>query len=140
MSDWIIWLATGLALLMLEMLAPGVFMMWLGLAACGTGLVTLATGMGFELQVVTFGVLTAISLAVGLRLRRRHPPRLNTQQAGLAGRPATALTFRGREGRVRVGDSDWAARVPTDVPPPEPGARLRVEGVDGTVLIVRPEE
>jgi membrane protein implicated in regulation of membrane protease activity len=57
----------------------------------------------------------------------------------LAGRAATALIFHGREGRVRVGDSDWAARVPTDVPQPDPGARLRVEGVDGTVLIVRPE-
>jgi inner membrane protein len=139
MIDWIVWLAVGLVLLVLEVLAPGVFMMWLGLAALGTGVATLSAGIGFELQVVTFGVLAAISLAAGLRMRR-HPTRLNTQQAGLAGRAATALTFHGREGRVRVGDSDWAARVPTDVPQPDPGARLRVEGVDGTVLIVRPEQ
>ena len=139
MSGWIIWLVAGLCLLMVEMLAPGVFMMWIGLAACGAGLVTLSAGIGFELQVVTFGVFTAISLTVGLRLRR-PPTRLNTQQAGLAGRAATALVFQGREGRVRLGDSDWAARVPPDVPPPEPGTRLRVDGVDGTVLIVRPVE
>ncbi len=138
MSDWIIWLAAGLALLLLEVLAPGAFMMWLGLAACGTGLVALASGIGFELQVVTCAVLAAISLSIGLRLRHR-PTRLNTQQAGLAGRSATALSVRGREGRVRVGDSDWAARVPPGVPEPHEGARLRVEGVDGTVLIVRPE-
>lgn len=139
MSDWIIWLVAGLVLLMLEILAPGVFMMWLGLAALGTGLVTLSVGIGFELQVITCGVLAAISLTAGLRLRHR-PTRLNTQTAGLAGRIATALVFDGRNGRVRVGDSDWAARVPTDVPQPDPGTRLRVEGVDGTVLIVRPEE
>ncbi len=139
MSDWIIWLAAGLVLLLLEVLAPGVFMMWLGLAALGTGLATLSEGIGFELQVVTFGVLAAIALTVGLRLRRR-PARLNTQQDGLAGRVATALVFEGREGRVRVGDSDWAARVPANVPQPDPGARLRVEAVDGTVLIVRPEK
>jgi hypothetical protein len=139
MSDWIVWLAAGLVLLLLEMLAPGVFLMWLGLAALGTGLVTLAAGVGFELQVIICGVLAAISLSVGLRLRR-HPTRVNTQTAGLAGRVATALVFHGREGRVRVGDSDWAARVPTGVPPPDPGTRLRVDGVDGTVLIVRPEE
>jgi membrane protein implicated in regulation of membrane protease activity len=123
---------------MLEIHAPGAFMMWLGLAACGTGLVVLLTGIGFELQVVTCGVLAAISLAVGLRVRQR-PGRLNTQQAGLAGRTAIALMFQGREGRVRVGDSDWAARVPPDVAEPVLGMRLRVEGVDGTVLIVRPE-
>jgi len=139
MSGWIIWLVAGLILLAVEIHAPGAFMMWLGLAACGTGLVVLATGIGFELQVVTCGVLAAISLAIGLRLRRRPRTRLNTQQAGLAGRTATALTFHGREGRVRVGDSDWAARVPADVPEPVFGSRLRVEGVDGTVLIVRPE-
>jgi membrane protein implicated in regulation of membrane protease activity len=138
MRDWIIWLVAGLALLGIEIHAPGAFMMWLGLAACGTGLVALATGIGFELQVVTCAVLAAISLAVGLRLRHR-PVRLNTQQSGLAGRAATALTFQGREGRVRVGDSDWAARVPPDVAEPASGSRLRVEGVDGTVLIVRPE-
>ncbi len=138
MSDWIIWLVAGLVLLAIEIAAPGAFMMWLGLAACGTGLIVLASGIGFELQVVTVAILSAISLGLGLRFRH-HPTRLNTQQAGLAGRSATALSFRGREGRVRVGDSDWAARVPADVAEPEAGARLRVEGVDGTVLIVRPE-
>ncbi len=138
MSDWIIWLIAGLVLLGVEMLAPGVFMMWLGLAAIGTGLVVLGSDIGFELQVVTCGVLAALSLAIGMRLRR-PPTRLNTQQAGLAGRSAIALSFQGREGRVRVGDSDWAARVPTDVAEPAAGTRLRVEGVDGTVLIVRPE-
>ena len=138
MTDWILWLAGGLALLILEMLVPGVFLMWIGLAACGTGLVVLGAGIGFELQVVTFAALAAISLSIGLRVRHQTT-RLNTQQAGLAGRSATALSFAGREGRVRLGDSDWAARVPTDVTPPEPGARLRVEGVDGIVLIVRPE-
>jgi inner membrane protein len=139
MTDWIAWLLAGLGLLVFEALAPGAFMMWLGLAACGTGLVALATGMGFELQVVTCGVLAAISLSVGIYFRRR-PTKLNTQQAGLAGRTAVALSFHGREGRVRVGDSDWAARVPTDVAEPATGARLRVEGVDGTVLIVRPAD
>lgn len=139
MSDWIVWLIVGLALLMVEMLAPGVFMMWLGLAAIGTGAVAFAINVGFEFQVAAFAVLSAISLAVGLKLGRRPAAKVNTQNAGLAGRSATALVFQGREGRVRVGDSDWAARVPSGIAVPEPGARLRVEGVDGTVLIVRPE-
>jgi membrane protein implicated in regulation of membrane protease activity len=138
MSGWIIWMVAGLVLLAVEIAAPGAFMMWLGLAAFGTGFVILASGIGFELQVVTCAVLSAITLAIGLRFRSR-PPRLNTQQSGLAGRTATVLSFQGREGRVRLGDSDWAARVPPDVPEPATGARLRVEGVDGTVLIVRPE-
>ncbi len=136
--DWIIWLLAGLLLLIAEMLVPGVFLMWIGLACLGTGLAALSVSLGFAMQVVIFCVLAAITLTVGLKLRRA-PARLNTQTAGLEGRSAVALRFHGREGRVRVGDSDWAARMAPGVPPPDAGARLRVEAVDGTVLIVRPE-
>ncbi len=138
MAAWIVWVAVGLALLGFEIIAPGAFLMWIGIAAIGTGLAVLALDFDFSLQVVAFAALAVASVYVGLRLRRPMR-RLNTQGAGLVGRPATALVFTGRNGRVRLGDSDWAARVPTDVAPPEPGTRLRVEGVDGTVLVVRPE-
>lgn len=138
MTDWIIWIAAGLGLLILEMLLPGVYLMWLGLAACGVGLLTLAFHFGFEIQVIAFGVLAAITLSIGLRVRRTRQV-VHTESEGLIGRPATALVFRGRDGRVRLGDSDWAARVPADIAPPDPGARLRVAQVDGTILIVRPD-
>jgi membrane protein implicated in regulation of membrane protease activity len=137
-TSWIVWIAVGLGLLILEMLLPGVFMMWLGLAACGTGLLTLAFHFGFEAEVSSFGALAAITLVVGLRVRRPHQV-VRTESEGLVGRPATALVFRGRDGRVRMGDSDSAARVPPDIAPPDPGARLRVARVDGTILIVRPD-
>ena len=138
MIDWIIWVAAGLGLLILEMLLPGVFMMWLGLAACGAGLLTLVFDFGFAAQVVSFGILTALTLSIGLRMRR---PRqiIHTETEGLIGRPATALVFQGRDGRVRLGDTDWPARVPSDIQPPDPGTRLRVAKVDGTTLIVRPD-
>ncbi|HXT77939.1 MAG TPA: NfeD family protein [Acetobacteraceae bacterium] len=139
MTFWYVWLLAGLGLLILEMLAPGAFLMWIGLAAVGTGLIILLSGIGFDGQVVTFAVLTALSLAVGLKLRRRRHEPLNTQRAGLVGRPATALSFSATEGRVRVGDSDWPARLAEGASVPEQGAPLRVEDVDGMVLIVRPE-
>jgi inner membrane protein len=111
--DWVIWVAAGLILLIMEVVLPGVFMMWLGLAA-------------------------AVALGIGLRLRRPRQV-IHTEREGLIGRPVTALVFQGRDGRVRLGDSDWAARVPLDITPPDPGARLRVAQVDGTILIVRPD-
>jgi membrane protein implicated in regulation of membrane protease activity len=136
--DWAIWVAVGLGLLILEMLLPGVFMVWLGLAVCGTGLLTLLFQFGFLAQVVSFGVLTAITLSAGLHLRRPRQVVL-AETEGLIGRSATALVFRGRDGKVRLGDTDWAARVPPDTRPPDPGARLKVAQVEGTVLIVRPD-
>jgi inner membrane protein len=135
---WIIWLLAGLALLIAEMLVPGAFLMWIGLASIGTGLAAMTVVLGFGAQVVVFVALAAVTLAIGLRLKRK-PARLATERAGLAGRSAVVLQFHGREGRVRVGDSDWAARLAVGAPEPSPGARLLVESVDGTVLIVRPE-
>ena len=135
----VLWLVAGLALMLLEVVAPGVFLMWIGLAALGTGLVTQFASPGFAMQVVVFAVLAAASVVAGLRFRTpRKANALNTPASGLVGREATALEFHGRHGRVRVGDSDWNARMASGAEAPAPHAMLRVVGVDGTTLVVGP--
>jgi hypothetical protein len=97
------WLVAGLASLVAEALVPGMFLMWLGIAALGAGLATLVAALGFAGQVIVFAVLAALAIGAGLRLRRAHRPgRLNSAESGLVGRSATVLAFQGREGRVRV--------------------------------------
>ena len=56
------------------------------------------------------------------------------------GRAGYELAFEGREGRVRLGDSDWPAQLPRGTAPPVPEARLRVVGVKGVVLMVQPAD
>ncbi len=136
-----LWLAGGVVLLVLEVLAPGAFMMWLGLAAIGTGLLVHWMDPAFAWQVAAFAVLSAIGIAAGLRLRRpRRLTTLNTPGSGLIGRSARVLSFAGGEIRVRVGDSDWAARLAGKSAMPAIGMMLRVVGVDGSVLLVAAEE
>ncbi len=132
-----IWIMSGIGLLMLEIAAPGAFMMWLGVAALGTGLVALAMDPAFAVQVMVFAVLAAVAILVALRLRRRPVARINMPGSGLIGRTAVALSFEGREGRVRVGGSDWPARLARGCPEAEPGWMLEVAEVDGMVLVVR---
>ncbi|NMJ44048.1 NfeD family protein [Roseomonas sp. JC162] len=141
MDPALIWILVGLVLLGAETLLPGVFLLWIGLAAVGTGLMLLLATPPFWLTVTVFIVLLAAGIAAALRLRRsEHPrPRVNTPDAGLVGRFGV-LTEPGLSGpRVRVGDSDWAARLPRDVSDSPAGTRVRVEGVEGTTLIVRPD-
>jgi len=134
------WLVGGLLLMAVEALAPGAFMVWIGLAAVGTGLATLALVLSFPAEVVVFAVLAAASIAVGLRLRRRaRPSSVNTPQSGLVGRTARVLSVEGREGRVRVGDSDWSARLDAGADWPEQARSLDVVALDGCVLVVRPQ-
>lgn len=141
MDPALIWILIGLVLLGAETLLPGVFLLWVGLASIGTGLMLLAVSPPFWVTVTVFIILLAAGIGAALRLRRsEHPrPRVNTPDAGLVGR-AGVLVEPGATGpRVRVGDSDWAARLPRDVAASPAGTRVRVEGVDGTTLVVRPE-
>ena len=138
-SPEVIWLGVGLMLMVAEAVLPGAFLVWLGLAALGTGALVLWLALEFGMQVVAFAALACLTVGCGLALRRqRRPSGLNEPGSGLIGRPATTLGFVGREGRVRLGDSDWAARLANDAEV-LPGVLLRVIGLDGTVLLVRPD-
>lgn len=141
MEPGLIWVLAGLVLLAAELALPGAFLLWVGVAAIGTGLAILALAPGFEVAVVLFlGLLAGgIWIAVRLRGRRAPGPRLNVPEAGLVGRRGTLLPFEGMQLRVRVGDSEWPARLPRDVRVPEGAVPVRVEGVEGVTLVVRPE-
>lgn len=142
MEPGLIWILAGLLLLGAELALPGVFLLWVGLAAIGTGGFVLWATPGFAATVGVFLVLLAAGIAIALRLRRGRPPAvagLNTPEAGLVGRSGLLTAGIGPGLRVRIGDSDWPARLPRDHRVPEGELRVRVEAVDGTTLIVRPE-
>jgi len=136
----LIWILAGLLLLVAELVLPGVFLLWVGLAAIGTGVLLLVTTPGFGVAVLVFLALLAGGVWIGLSRRSRLPrPGVNTPGSGLVGRSGTLLPDGGPGLRVRVGDSEWPARLPRGQRVPEGPVPVRVEGVDGTTLLVRPE-
>ncbi|MBU8542202.1 MULTISPECIES: NfeD family protein [Roseomonadaceae] len=142
MEPGLIWILIGLVALGAELLLPGVYILWAGLAAVGTGLLILAMGdLGFGLDVAAFLALLALGIATSLLLRRFRRPaaEVNVPESGLAGRIATLV--RGSDGtlRVRLGDSEWPARLPPGILAPPIGASVRVVAVEGVVLVVRPD-
>ncbi len=138
MSAGTLWLLAGLACCAGEMLLPGVFLLWIGTAALGTGVVTLLFAPGWAGQALTFALLVA-GLVGGIALRLRARPRradlVNAPAAGLVGATCHAVAFNGGEGRVRLGDGTWSARLLAGDAPAE-GERLVVAGLEGTVLLV----
>lgn len=140
MEPGLIWVLVGLSLLLAELLLPGAFLLWIGLAAIGTGAVVWLAAPGFGVSVVAFLVLLAAGVAIGLRRRPGPPPAaLNAPGSGLVGRAGTLLGGAGPDLRVRIGDSDWPARLLDEPPPDLLPATVVVEGVDGTTLLVRRE-
>lgn len=132
------WFIAGLLLMGLEILAPGAFMLWLGLAAIATGFVTALVDLSWQQTVIVFAALSLVSVLIGRRVLSERSQRtgesaLNDRVAKLVGRTFVldAPIEQGR-GRVKVDDTVWRVEGP-DLPQ---GARVRVTGVDGTLLKV----
>ncbi len=132
------WIVAGLLGCAAEMAAPGVFLLPIGLAACGTGLAAEWLGLGGGWQAGLFLLLTAVLVAGVWRVQGRGAPvdAVNAPGAGLIGRTCRAVGFEGGEGRVALGDGAWSART-ADGSTPAAGAVLEVVGLEGTVLVVR---
>jgi len=136
------WFALGLLLAAAEMVAPGLFLIWLSGAALVTGALTWFLPIGLPLQVVIFAVLAIVAVFAGRRYLRGNPvgeadPKMNKRGARMQGEVATVTQpIEAGGGRVRFGDSEWIAHGP-DAPV---GAHVRITGMDGTILLVEPIE
>ncbi len=135
-----VWVAIGLALAALELIVPGVYLIWLAVAALIVGLLTFVIDLGVVAQVVNFVFLALIIAYSAKRFLRDRPivssdPLMNKRGGRLVGDTAVVTTpLDGGTGRVRHGDSEWLARGP-DL---EAGARVRITGSDGAILLVEP--
>ena len=136
------WLALGLILATAEMAVPGFFLIWLAGAALITGVAVWLLPINFALQIVIFAVLAIVAVFLGRNYLRANPveaadPMMNRRGARLVGETATVTqAIENGSGRVHHGDSEWLARGPDSAP----GARVRITGSDGVVLLVEPVE
>ncbi|MBC2690682.1 MULTISPECIES: NfeD family protein [Pseudomonas] len=135
------WLALGTVLLILEVFGAGGYLLWIGLAAAAVGVLTFVLpGLSWELQLLLFGmlsILTALYWWYRQRsaVRASDQPNLNLRGQELIGKVFVVhqAIVDGR-GKVKVADGVWMARGP-DTPQ---GAKVRVVGLEGVVILVEP--
>lgn len=136
------WWLLGLLLIATEMVAPGYFLLWIGIAAAVMGVVTLLLpGLPFVLQTVVFAVLAVMICGIYwkyIRPRaelRDDQPLLNKRGERMIGRRVlVAQAIVNGRGKVSVGDGEWLAEGP-DLPI---GSEVEVVSIRGTTLQVRP--
>ena len=132
------WLVFAALLGMGEVLMPGVFLIWVALAAAVTGLIALLLPVSVPVQLLIFALLCLLSVWGGRRWYAANPvdsqdPLLNDRTARLIGEVVLVVEpIEAGRGRVKVGDSVWSCRGP-DAPA---GSRVRVIGADASVLQV----
>lgn len=138
-AHWV-WIAIGLILAALELLVPGVYLIWLAVAAIVTGLLTLGLDLALPAQIIVFVSTSLIAAYSARRFLRDSPiestdPLLNQRGSRLVGETAIVTqALDGGTGRIKYGDSEWIARGP-DL---EIGTRVRIIGSDGAILLVEP--
>jgi membrane protein implicated in regulation of membrane protease activity len=138
-----VWWVLALLLIAGEVLLPGYFMLWIGVAAAAMGVIVLVLPtLGVLPQAIGFVVLAFISCILYWRFVRPRLERdvaadsvlLNRRGARMIGQRYVLETaiVNGR-GKARVGDGQWLVEGP-DLPS---GTTVEVVGVEGTTLKVR---
>jgi len=134
------WMILAAVLLVLEMLAPGIFLMWFGFAAAATGLIVFRYDIVWQWQLIWFCGLSLAAVLLANRYLRQHPlesdqPLLNKRAAQLVGQSFDlAEPIENGRGSIRVGDTIWRVEGP-ELPK---GAHIKIVGTDGSVLKVEP--
>ena len=136
-----LWLIGGVLLLIMEVIAPGFFLVFLGAAAIATGLFTLLFHLGAVAEVGLFALYSFVAVFAGRRAYAARgivggDPLLNDPARRLVGKVVTVVAaVDEHNGRVRVGDGEWSARGG----PAEVGECVRITGVEGNCLKVELE-
>jgi membrane protein implicated in regulation of membrane protease activity len=135
------WFVAAAILLLFELISPGVFFLWLAIAAVLTGIADSVFGMPWQAELLLFAVLSVVAVFSGRRVYKgpgmqpADNPFLNRRQMGYVGRTLTLKepVVDGR-GRLTIEDTLWDIEGP-DMPA---GTRVRVTAVTGMSLIVAP--
>jgi membrane protein implicated in regulation of membrane protease activity len=133
------WLVFGLLLMGLELMLPGVFLFWIGLAALLVGLLSVVIAPPWQLQLLLFAVFAAAAVPVWRRVARSNSgvsnsnPFLNKRAEAMIGRVFTLeKPIIDGAGTVRIDDTIWRVAGP-DTPA---GSRVRIVRADGASLTV----
>ncbi|WP_262273043.1 NfeD family protein [Microvirga yunnanensis] len=133
------WIILGVVLIGVELLAPGSFFLWLGLAAIATGLLDAVLGLSWQAAALLFALLSVGAVILGrYATRSKTQPDagatpLNQRGQSLVGRVFILETpIKDGEGRIRVDDSSWRVTGADRFA----GAKVRVVRVEGATLVV----
>jgi len=133
------WIILGVVLIGIELVAPGAFFLWFGLAAIATGLLDAVLGLSWQAAAILFALLSVGAVILGryvTRSKTQPDPEaapLNQRGQALVGRVFTLETpIKDGEGRIRVDDSSWRVTGADRFA----GAKVRVVRIEGSTLVV----
>lgn len=135
------WLILAGLFFALELAAPGIFLIWFGIAAAVVGGLALVFDIAWQVQLVLFAVIAIVAVVLARKYLRTDDtsaerPFLNRRAQQHVGKSyVVAEPISNGHGKVRVGDTLWRAEGPDAAE----GTRVKVTRADGATLIVELE-
>jgi len=133
------WWVLAVALVVLEIFAPGVIFLWIGVAAVLVGFVLLVMpDLDWQTQVFIFAILSVLASVAGRILVTRNQAETDQPSLNRRGEQYIGRTFTldepvvNGQGKIRVDDTTWKINGDDC----DEGTTIRVTGVDGVVLVV----
>jgi len=133
------WWVIALFLLVLEILTPGYFFMWMAVSGFLTGaIVWLIPATSMNLQILIFSLLSVVAIIGWKFYGKRHPtesdqPLLNKRGVQYIGRVFNLFEpIKNGQGKIKVDDSIWKVHgEDCDI-----NSRVKVVAIRGTVFEV----
>lgn len=140
MMDYWIWIASGLGLIFLEILTPGFYFLWIGLAAVVVGAINyFLPGLDFIWSGTIFAILSVVFCYFGKvslykKVKSDGVATLNRRGEQYIGSIVVIEEdiVNGR-GKAKVGDTIWSVKSSEEK---KKGESVKIIGVDGTLFIV----
>ncbi len=132
------WWTLGAIFLIVELMLPGVYFLWLAIAASLVGLlVFIFADLAVIWQVFLFGLLSLISVIAWLTWQKKHPqkseePLLNQRMQRYIGKQASIVEpIINGQGKAQIGDTLW--QVAGDDCPK--GTKVKIIGVQNSTIL-----
>lgn len=134
------WFTVGIILIILEMLLPGMFLMWFGVSALLVGVITLIITMSMNAELILFAITSVLSVITVILIMRKVSPNTQstvTQNLNQArGSELIGMTFTldskvtNHEGKINIGDTAWLIKGPDA----EAGTHIKITHVENNTL------
>lgn len=141
MSPWVVWLCVACFFIILEIFTPSFLVMWLGVAALPSLLISLAFPEAYTAQFIVWFVFSVILIFLTKRFADRVTPKsVPTNVYSVIGKKGVVITEINNEksiGQVKVDGDIWSAKskelsevIPVD-------ATVEVLEIDGVKVVVK---
>ena len=135
---WFWWIVAGI-LLLVELLTPGVFALWLALAAASVGIADYFTDLSWQLELLAFAGFSLVFVYFARpwysksKLQNSDQPNLNQRIYGHVGKSLVlAEPIVDGHGKLNIDGTRWEVLGPDLAK----GTRVKVTGVEGMKLRV----